>query len=138
MIVAAEGGAQLFEDLIRGGKVDQLADRRQAAGLKAALEVSAVARHARAHPGAGGDADAVPGRQHVLLALRVREPVPKVTGTLTAAALDHRRMVARDERDHPLRQPRGLFACPCRAALPEPAGSDFWAKCPSTKINWSP
>ncbi len=41
MIVAAEGGS-VFEDLIRGGKVDQLADRRQAAGLKAALEVPAV------------------------------------------------------------------------------------------------
>jgi aspartyl-tRNA(Asn)/glutamyl-tRNA(Gln) amidotransferase subunit A len=41
MIVAAEGGS-VFEDLIRDGRVDQLADRRQAAGLKAALEVPAV------------------------------------------------------------------------------------------------
>jgi aspartyl-tRNA(Asn)/glutamyl-tRNA(Gln) amidotransferase subunit A len=41
MIVSAEG-ASIFEDLIRDGRVDQLADRRQAAGLKAALEVPAV------------------------------------------------------------------------------------------------
>jgi aspartyl-tRNA(Asn)/glutamyl-tRNA(Gln) amidotransferase subunit A len=41
IIVAAEG-ASIFEDLIRDGRVDQLADRRQAAGLKAALDVPAV------------------------------------------------------------------------------------------------
>jgi aspartyl-tRNA(Asn)/glutamyl-tRNA(Gln) amidotransferase subunit A len=41
MIVTAEGGS-VFEDLIRDGRIDQLADRRQAAGLKAALEVPAV------------------------------------------------------------------------------------------------
>src|SRR5580658_8309928 len=41
MIVAAEGGS-IFEDVIRDGRIDQLADRRQAAGLKAALEVPAV------------------------------------------------------------------------------------------------
>jgi aspartyl-tRNA(Asn)/glutamyl-tRNA(Gln) amidotransferase subunit A len=41
MIVAAEGGS-IFEDVIRDGRIDQLADRHQAAGLKAALEVPAV------------------------------------------------------------------------------------------------
>ena len=41
MIVAAEG-ASVFEDVIRDGRVDQLADRHQAAGLKAALDVPAV------------------------------------------------------------------------------------------------
>ena len=41
VIVAAES-ASIFEDLIRSGKVDQLADHRQAAGLKAALETPAV------------------------------------------------------------------------------------------------
>ena len=41
MIVAAEGGS-IFEDVIRDGRVDQLVDRHQAAGLKAALDVPAV------------------------------------------------------------------------------------------------
>jgi len=41
MIVAAEGGS-IFEDVIRDGRADQLADRHQAAGLKAALDVPAV------------------------------------------------------------------------------------------------
>jgi aspartyl-tRNA(Asn)/glutamyl-tRNA(Gln) amidotransferase subunit A len=34
-------GASVFEELIRSGKVDELADKRQAAGLKASLELSA-------------------------------------------------------------------------------------------------
>ncbi|HEX5431995.1 MAG TPA: amidase [Bryobacteraceae bacterium] len=41
MIIAAES-ASIFEDLIRGGKVDQLADRRQIAGMKASVDVPAV------------------------------------------------------------------------------------------------
>ncbi len=40
-IIAAES-ASIFEDLIRSGQVDQLADHRQAAGFKAALETPAV------------------------------------------------------------------------------------------------
>jgi aspartyl-tRNA(Asn)/glutamyl-tRNA(Gln) amidotransferase subunit A len=40
-IIAAES-ASIFEDFIRSGKVDQLADHRQAQGLKAALETPAV------------------------------------------------------------------------------------------------
>lgn len=40
-IVNAEG-ASAFEDLIRSGQVDQLADKRQVAGLKASLELPAV------------------------------------------------------------------------------------------------
>ena len=39
-IIPAEG-ASVFEDLIAGGKVDQLADAKQIAGLKAALDISA-------------------------------------------------------------------------------------------------
>jgi aspartyl-tRNA(Asn)/glutamyl-tRNA(Gln) amidotransferase subunit A len=39
-IIGAEAGSS-FEDLIRGGGVDQLADRRQIAGLKAGIEISA-------------------------------------------------------------------------------------------------
>jgi len=39
-IISAEG-ASVFEDLIRSGKVDQLADQRQIAGLKAGLEIPA-------------------------------------------------------------------------------------------------
>ena len=39
-IVNGEAGS-IFEELIRSGQVDQLADKRQAAGLKASLEVSA-------------------------------------------------------------------------------------------------
>ncbi len=41
MIIAGEAGS-IFEDFIRSGKIDQLADPSQAAGLKAALEVPAV------------------------------------------------------------------------------------------------
>jgi aspartyl-tRNA(Asn)/glutamyl-tRNA(Gln) amidotransferase subunit A len=40
-IINAEA-ASIFEDLIRTGGVDQLADKRQAAGLKAALEIPAI------------------------------------------------------------------------------------------------
>lgn len=40
-IIAAES-ASIFEDLIRSGRVDQLADHRQIAGFKAALETPAV------------------------------------------------------------------------------------------------
>jgi aspartyl-tRNA(Asn)/glutamyl-tRNA(Gln) amidotransferase subunit A len=40
-IVAAEA-ASIFEDLIRSGKVDELADHRQAQGLKAGLEIPAT------------------------------------------------------------------------------------------------
>ena len=39
-IIAAEGSA-IFEPLVRNGKVEQLADRRQIAGLKAGLEIPA-------------------------------------------------------------------------------------------------
>jgi len=39
-IISAEG-ASVFEELIESGKVDQLADAKQIAGLKAALEISA-------------------------------------------------------------------------------------------------
>jgi aspartyl-tRNA(Asn)/glutamyl-tRNA(Gln) amidotransferase subunit A len=41
VIIAGEAGS-IFEDFIRSGKVDQLADPAQAAGLKAALELPAV------------------------------------------------------------------------------------------------
>lgn len=41
MIIAGEAGS-IFEDFIRSGKVDQLADPSQIAGLKANLEVPAV------------------------------------------------------------------------------------------------
>ncbi len=34
--------ASVFEDLIRSGKVDQLADKRQIAGMKASLELPAI------------------------------------------------------------------------------------------------
>ncbi len=34
--------ASIFEDLIRSGKVDQLADKRQIAGMKASLELPAI------------------------------------------------------------------------------------------------
>ena len=40
-IIGAEA-ASIFEDLIRSGKVDELADHRQAAGLKAGLEIPAA------------------------------------------------------------------------------------------------
>jgi aspartyl-tRNA(Asn)/glutamyl-tRNA(Gln) amidotransferase subunit A len=40
-IISSEGSA-VFEQLIRGGKVDELADQRQIAGLKAGLEISAA------------------------------------------------------------------------------------------------
>ncbi len=40
-IIVAEA-ATIFEDLIRSGKVDQLADRHQIAGLKAGLEIPAT------------------------------------------------------------------------------------------------
>jgi aspartyl-tRNA(Asn)/glutamyl-tRNA(Gln) amidotransferase subunit A len=39
-IIAAEAGS-IFESLIAGGKVDELADQKQIAGLKAALELPA-------------------------------------------------------------------------------------------------
>jgi aspartyl-tRNA(Asn)/glutamyl-tRNA(Gln) amidotransferase subunit A len=39
-IISAEGAA-IFEELIRSGQVDQLADKRQIAGLKAGLEIPA-------------------------------------------------------------------------------------------------
>jgi aspartyl-tRNA(Asn)/glutamyl-tRNA(Gln) amidotransferase subunit A len=39
-IIGAEAGS-IFEDLIRSGKVDELADHRQAQGLKTGLEISA-------------------------------------------------------------------------------------------------
>jgi aspartyl-tRNA(Asn)/glutamyl-tRNA(Gln) amidotransferase subunit A len=41
MIIAGEAGS-IFEDFIRSGKVDQLADASQIAGLKATLDVPAV------------------------------------------------------------------------------------------------
>ena len=41
IIIAGEAGS-IFEEFIRSGKVDQLADSSQAAGLKAALELPAV------------------------------------------------------------------------------------------------
>jgi len=41
MIIAGEAGS-IFEDFIRSGKVDQLADPSQAAGMKAMLDVPAV------------------------------------------------------------------------------------------------
>jgi aspartyl-tRNA(Asn)/glutamyl-tRNA(Gln) amidotransferase subunit A len=41
MIIAGEAGS-IFEDFIRSGKVDQLADPSQIAGLKASLDVQAV------------------------------------------------------------------------------------------------
>jgi aspartyl-tRNA(Asn)/glutamyl-tRNA(Gln) amidotransferase subunit A len=40
-IVAGEAGS-IFEDIIRDGRVDLLADQKQVAGLKAAIDVSAV------------------------------------------------------------------------------------------------
>jgi len=40
-IITAEGSA-IFEDLIRSGKVDQLADEKQIAGLKAGLDITAA------------------------------------------------------------------------------------------------
>jgi aspartyl-tRNA(Asn)/glutamyl-tRNA(Gln) amidotransferase subunit A len=40
-IIGAEAGS-IFEDLIRSGRVDELADHRQAQGLKTGLEISAV------------------------------------------------------------------------------------------------
>jgi aspartyl-tRNA(Asn)/glutamyl-tRNA(Gln) amidotransferase subunit A len=40
-VIGAEE-ASIFEDFIRSGQVDQMADRTQAAGLKAALEIPAV------------------------------------------------------------------------------------------------
>jgi aspartyl-tRNA(Asn)/glutamyl-tRNA(Gln) amidotransferase subunit A len=40
-VISAEA-ASIFEDFIRSGQVDQMADRGQAAGLKAALEIPAV------------------------------------------------------------------------------------------------
>jgi aspartyl-tRNA(Asn)/glutamyl-tRNA(Gln) amidotransferase subunit A len=46
VIVSAEGSAE-FEELIRSGRVDELADRRQAAGLKAGLNIK-QADYARA------------------------------------------------------------------------------------------
>jgi aspartyl-tRNA(Asn)/glutamyl-tRNA(Gln) amidotransferase subunit A len=39
-IISAEGSA-VFEEMIKSGKVDQLADQHQIAGLKAGLEISA-------------------------------------------------------------------------------------------------
>jgi aspartyl-tRNA(Asn)/glutamyl-tRNA(Gln) amidotransferase subunit A len=41
LIIAAEA-ASIFEDVIRDGRVDELADHRQAAGLKAGLDVPAI------------------------------------------------------------------------------------------------
>jgi aspartyl-tRNA(Asn)/glutamyl-tRNA(Gln) amidotransferase subunit A len=41
LIIAGEAGS-IFEDFIRSGKVDRLADPSQAAGLKAALELPAI------------------------------------------------------------------------------------------------
>ena len=40
-VISAEA-ASIFEDFIRSGQVDQMADRAQAAGLKAALDIPAV------------------------------------------------------------------------------------------------
>src|SRR5229473_1401662 len=40
-VISAEA-ASIFEDFIRSGQVDQMADRQQAAGLKAAIEIPAV------------------------------------------------------------------------------------------------
>jgi aspartyl-tRNA(Asn)/glutamyl-tRNA(Gln) amidotransferase subunit A len=40
-VISAEA-ASIFEDFIRSGQVDQMADRKQAAGLKAAIEIPAV------------------------------------------------------------------------------------------------
>ena len=42
-VIAAEGGS-VFESLIRSGKVDQLADAKQIAGLKASLDITATER----------------------------------------------------------------------------------------------
>ena len=56
MIIAGEAGS-IFEDFIRSGKVDQLADPSQIAGLKAVAGCAGgglSARHARADAGAGG------------------------------------------------------------------------------------
>ena len=66
MIIAGEAGS-IFEDFIRGGKVDQLADPSQIAGLKAALDAAGGGlspRHARADAGAGGVPQAVSGCGH--------------------------------------------------------------------------
>ena len=40
-IIDGEAGS-IFEELIRSGQVDQLADKRQIAGLKAMLELPAI------------------------------------------------------------------------------------------------
>jgi aspartyl-tRNA(Asn)/glutamyl-tRNA(Gln) amidotransferase subunit A len=40
-VISAEA-ASIFEDFIRSGQVDQMADRKQASGLKAAIEIPAV------------------------------------------------------------------------------------------------
>src|SRR5439155_21599696 len=40
-VIAAEGGS-VFEPLIRSGKVDELADKKQIAGLKASLGITAA------------------------------------------------------------------------------------------------
>jgi aspartyl-tRNA(Asn)/glutamyl-tRNA(Gln) amidotransferase subunit A len=45
-IIAGEAGS-IFEDLIRSGKVDQLADPHQVAGLKAMLDLPATEYYAR-------------------------------------------------------------------------------------------
>jgi aspartyl-tRNA(Asn)/glutamyl-tRNA(Gln) amidotransferase subunit A len=41
IIVAAEGAA-IFEDILRDGRADELADKRQVAGLRAGLDITAV------------------------------------------------------------------------------------------------
>ena len=41
-IIIAEAGVDFPEDLVRSGKVDELADHRQAQGLKTGLDISAV------------------------------------------------------------------------------------------------
>ena len=41
LIIAAEAGS-IFEDIIRDGRVDRLADQKQIAGLKASLDVPAI------------------------------------------------------------------------------------------------
>ena len=65
-IIAGEAGS-IFEDFIRSGKVDQLADPHQIAGLKAMLDLPVhrvFARHARAVAGQGGLPRSVPGLRH--------------------------------------------------------------------------
>ena len=65
-IIAGEAGS-IFEDFIRSGKVDQLADPHQIAGLKAMLDLPVhrvFARHARTLAGESGVPRSVPELRH--------------------------------------------------------------------------